>query len=230
MKVLALDTATTDLVTGIVDTDTGESIDRVISGTRAHNEQLIPTIEELLADASLTYADLSAIVVGTGPGPFTGLRVGMATASALGVALHLPVHGVCTLDAIAHGRTGEWLVAIDARRKEVYWATYVDGERRSGPNVSKPETLDLSAAGLASPASALLVFPESIAPRLPEDIADLPSEWATPRAEGLVACADLSAEPEPLVPLYLRRPDAVEPKAKPRSAALVGGNEETPAS
>ena len=230
MKVLALDTASTDLVTGIVDTDTGESIDRVISGTRAHNEQLIPTIEELLADASLTYADLSAIVVGTGPGPFTGLRVGMATASALGVALHLPVHGVCTLDAIAHGRTGEWLVAIDARRKEVYWATYVDGERRSGPNVSKPETLDLSAAGLASPASALLVFPESIAPRLPEDIADLPSEWATPRAEGLVACADLSAEPEPLVPLYLRRPDAVEPKAKPRSAALVGGNEETPAS
>ena len=230
MKVLALDTATTDLVTGIVDTDTGESIDRVISGTRAHNEQLIPTIEELLADASLTYADLSAIVVGTGPGPFTGLRVGMATASALGVALPLPVHGVCTLDAIAHGRTGEWLVAIDARRKEVYWATYVDGERRSGPNVSKPETLDLSAAGLASPASALLVFPESIAPRLPEDIADLPSEWATPRAEGLVACADLSAEPEPLVPLYLRRPDAVEPKAKPRSAALVGGNEETPAS
>ena len=106
----------------------------------------------------------------------------------------------------------------------------MDGERRSGPNVSKPETLDLSAAGLASPASALLVFPESIAPRLPEDIADLPSEWATPRAEGLVACADLSAEPEPLVPLYLRRPDAVEPKAKPRSAALVGGNEETPAS
>lgn len=230
MKVLALDTATTDLVTGIVDTDTGESIDRVISGTRAHNEQLIPTIEELLADASLTYADLSAIVVGTGPGPFTGLRVGMATASALGVALNLPVHGVCTLDAIAHGRAGERLVAIDARRKEVYWATFADGERRSGPNVSKPETLDLSAVGLASPESTRLVFPESIAPRLPESIADLPREWATPRAAGLVACADLSAEPEPLVPLYLRRPDAVEPQAKPRSAALVGGNEEKPAS
>ena len=175
MKVLALDTATTDLVTGIVDTDTGDSIDRVISGTRAHNEQLIPTIEELLADAYLTYPDLSAIVVGTGPGPFTGLRVGMATASALGVALHVPVHGVCTLDAIAHGRTGEWLVAIDARRKEVYWATYDEGERRSGPNVSKPETLDLSAAGLSSPETARLVFPESIAPRLPEGIADLPA-------------------------------------------------------
>lgn len=230
MKVLALDTATTDLVTGIVDTDTGDSIDRVISGTRAHNEQLIPTIEELLADAYLTYPDLSAIVVGTGPGPFTGLRVGMATASALGVALHVPVHGVCTLDAIAHGRTGEWLVAIDARRKEVYWATYDEGERRSGPNVSKPETLDLSAAGLSSPETARLVFPESIAPRLPEGIADLPREWATPRAAGLVACADLSAEPAPLVPLYLRRPDAVEPQTKPRSAALVGGIEDTPES
>ena len=230
MKVLALDTATTDLVTGIVDTDTGESIDRVISGTRAHNEQLIPTIEKLLADASLTYPDLSAIVVGTGPGPFTGLRVGMATASALGVALDLPVHGVCTLDAIAHGRAGEWLVAIDARRKEVYWATYDEGARRSGPNVSKPETLDLSAAGLASPDSVRLVFPESIAPRLPEGIAGLPREWATPRAAGLVACADLSAEPAPLVPLYLRRPDAVEPQSKPRSAALVGGIEDTPES
>lgn len=230
MKVLALDTATTDLVTGIVDTDTGDSIDRVISGTRAHNEQLIPTIEELLADASLAYLDLSAIVVGTGPGPFTGLRVGMATASALGVALHVPVHGVCTLDAIAHGRMGEWLVAIDARRKEVYWATYDEGERRSGPNVSKPESLDLSAAGLSSPESTRLVFPESIAPRLPEGIADLPREWATPRAAGLVACADLSAEPAPLVPLYLRRPDAVEPQTKPRSAALVGGIEDTPES
>ena len=223
MKVLALDTATTDLVTGIVDTDTGESIDRVISGTRAHNEQLIPTIEELLAAASLTYADLSAIVVGTGPGPFTGLRVGMATASALGVALHLPVHGVCTLDAIAHGRTGEWLVAIDARRKEVYWATYADGKRLSGPNVSKPETLELGTAGVSGADTTRLVFPESIAPRLSEDIAGLPREWATPRAAGLVACADLSTEPAPLVPLYLRRPDAVEPRAKPRSAALVGG-------
>ena len=194
MKVLALDTATTDLVTGIVDTTTGESVDRVVSDTRAHNEQLIPTIEQLLNDASLTYPDLSAIVVGTGPGPFTGLRVGMATASALSVALGLAVHGVCTLDAIAQGREGEWLVAIDARRKEVYWATR-------------------------------LVFPEAIAPRLPEALAGLPREWVTPRAAGLVACADLDSEPAPLVPLYLRRPDAKVPQATPRSTALIGGTE-----
>ena len=71
MKVLALDTATTDLVTGVVDTETGESTDRVLADTRAHNEQLIPTVEALLDDVSLTYSDLSAIVVGTGPGPFT---------------------------------------------------------------------------------------------------------------------------------------------------------------
>lgn len=215
MKVLALDTATTDLVTGVVDTETGESTDRVLADTRAHNEQLIPTVEALLDDVSLTYSDLSAIVVGTGPGPFTGLRVGMATASALGVALGLPVHGVCTLDAIAHGREGEWLVAIDARRKEVYWATYSNARRVSGPEVSKPEEL--------SSAAARLVFPESIAPRLPEALAGLPREWATPRAKGLVACADLDAEPAPLVPLYLRRPDAKVPKSAPRSAALVGG-------
>ena len=107
--------------------------------------------------------------------------------------------------------------------KEVYWATYADGKRLSGPNVSKPETLELGTAGVSGADTTRLVFPESIAPRLPEDIAGLPREWATPRAAGLVACADLSAEPAPLVPLYLRRPDAVEPKAKPRSAALVGG-------
>ena len=61
MKVLALDTATTDLVTGVVDTETGESTDRVLADTRAHNEQLIPTVEALLDDVSLTYADLSAL-------------------------------------------------------------------------------------------------------------------------------------------------------------------------
>ena len=218
MKVLALDTATTDLVTGIVDTTTGESVDRVVSDTRAHNEQLIPTIEQLLNDTSLTYPDLSAIVVGTGPGPFTGLRVGMATASALGVALGLPVHGVCTLDAIAQGREGEWLVAIDARRKEVYWATYSEGRRVSGPEVTRPEHLTVPAGF-----SPRLVFPEAIAPRLPEALAGQLREWDTPRAAGLVACADLESEPAPLVPLYLRRPDAKVPQATPRSTALISG-------
>ncbi len=219
MLVLAIDTATADLVTGLVET-TPEGhpeavIDRVISGTRAHNEQLIPTIEELLAEAGKTYADLDAIVVGSGPGPFTGLRVGMATAQALGVALDIPVHGVCTHDAIANGRMGRWLVATDARRKEVYWAAYESGRRVAGPEVAKPETLADPQAGALN-----VAIPESLAGRLPESLAACPRQEASPRARGLVAVADLDSQPGPLVPLYLRRPDAVPPALKPVSPAL----------
>ena len=102
MRVLAIDTATTALVTGVVDTATGQTTERVLEDTRAHNELLIPTITEVLAEAEMEYSDLDAVVTGVGPGPFTGLRVGMATASALADALSIPLHGVCTHDAIAH--------------------------------------------------------------------------------------------------------------------------------
>ncbi|APT93192.1 peptidase M22 [Corynebacterium phocae] len=209
MHVLAIDTSTQDLVTGLVGPD--DTVDKVIVGTRAHNELLIPTIEELLAVAGLNYAALDAVVVGCGPGPFTGLRVGMSTAQALGVALEIPVHGVCSLDAIAHGSQGELLVATDARRKEVYWATYRDGRRVSGPDVTKPAELKQQAQAV--------VFPAHIEP--PEHLAGLPRTEISPRAAGLVACAALDQQPEPLVPLYLRRPDAVPPKAKPVSPALT---------
>ena len=90
MRVLAIDTATTALVTGVVDTATGQSTERVLEDTRAHNELLIPTITEVLAEAGMEYSDLEAVVTGVGPGPFTGLRVGMATASALADALSIP--------------------------------------------------------------------------------------------------------------------------------------------
>lgn len=227
MRVLALDTSTSDLITGLVDTESGVVVDQVIVDTRAHNELLVPTVERLLADAAVTYADLDAIVVGCGPGPFTGLRVGMATASALGVALGIPVHGVCSHDAIAQGREGRWVVATDARRKEVYWAAYADGERVAGPDVVKPEVLGeaLVAVGVAAESVDSVVLPEALAPRLAEELAGLPRTEGTPRAEQLVAVAQaagpLDGEAAPLVPLYLRRPDAVPPKEKPRSAALT---------
>ena len=89
MRVLAIDTATTALVTGVVDTATGQTTERVLEDTRAHNELLIPTITEVLAEAEMEYSDLDAVVTGVGPGPFTGLRVGMATASALADALSI---------------------------------------------------------------------------------------------------------------------------------------------
>jgi len=213
--VLAIDTSTPDLVTGLVDTTTGNTHDRVIPGTRAHNEQLTPTVRALLADAGVTFPDLDAVVVGCGPGPFTGLRVGMASGAAFGDALGIPVHGVCSHDAIARRLpAGRALVATDARRREIYWATYDDGVRTTGPGVDKP-------AELAVPHDVdVISVPGHLAAQLPEALQDLPRHDLAPDAASLVAVADLAATPEPLVPLYLRRPDAVPPKAVPKSPAI----------
>lgn len=209
MLVLALDTATTDLVAGVVDGERVVAETRV--ATRAHNERLMPEITRLLAEAGVEFSDVGAIVVGCGPGPFTGLRVGMSTASALGQALGIPVHGVCTHDAVAVELEGDALVVTDARRREVYWARYAGGERVAGPDVCKP-------ADLASPAVDVISVPEALAGQL---LIDAPSvTYQPPTPAGLVAAANLDADPEPLVPLYLRRPDAVPPKQAPKSPAL----------
>lgn len=215
MLVLAIDTSTPDLVTGVVDTEAGRCFDRVISGTRAHNEQLTPTVQAVLSDAEMNFADLDAIVVGCGPGPFTGLRVGMASAAAFGDALGIPVHGVCSHDAIAQRiPAASALVATDARRREVYWATYRDGARTAGPDVIAPAELVLSHE------VEVVSVPAHLVEKLPENLQALKTYDFTPTAAGLVAVASLDSTPEPLVPLYLRRPDAQEPKAVPRSPAI----------
>lgn len=219
MRVLAIDTATTALVTGVVDTESGQLTQRVLADTRAHNERLMPTILEVMSEAGLELGNLDAIVAGVGPGPFTGLRVGMATAQALADALSIPLHGVCTHDAIAHAALAgaeekdAALVATDARRKEIYWAIYRAGQRLAGPDVSKPG--ELSVQDIAQ-----VVIPEKLADQLPDELAALPRSEAAPTAEGLVAVAQLGAEPAPFVPMYLRRPDAVPPKKQQLSAAI----------
>jgi tRNA threonylcarbamoyl adenosine modification protein YeaZ len=185
--ILAIDTATPAVTAGVV-RRAGEAIDvlaeRVTLDARAHAEQLTPNAVAALAEAGVGVEDLEAIVVGCGPGPFTGLRVGMATAAAYGHALGVPVHGVCSLDAIGIGTAGEVLVVTDARRREVYWARYRDGVRVDGPAVAAPADVPGAGEALAQP------------PRYPT-------------AAGLVrAVADWTSEPAPLVPLYLRRPDA----------------------
>lgn len=219
MRVLAIDTATTALVTGVVDTESGQTTQRVLADTRAHNERLMPTILEVMSEAGLELGNLDAIVAGMGPGPFTGLRVGMSTASALADALSIPLHGVCTHDAIAHtalagaNEKDAALVATDARRKEIYWATYRAGQRLMGPEVAKPG--DLTLEGIAQ-----IIIPEKLADQLPEELATLPRSEGAPTAEGLVAVARLDAEPAPFVPMYLRRPDAVPPKKQQLSPAI----------
>ena len=199
--VLALDTATPAVTAGIVRLDGSERAvlsERVTVDARAHAERLTPNVLAALADAALTMADLDAVVVGCGPGPFTGLRAGMATAAAYGHALGIPVHGVCSLDAIGVRTTGDTLVVTDARRREVYWARYRDGVRIDGPAVNAPADVDPGTA------RAVAGSPEHAA------LFDLPRcEPVCPTPAGLVAAvADWSDNPAPLVALYLRRPDA----------------------
>lgn len=205
MIVLALDTATPAVTAGIVRLeDLATLAERVTVDARAHAERLTPNVIEALAAAGLTMADLDAVVVGCGPGPFTGLRAGMATAAAYGHALGIPVHGVCSLDGIGRLTSGDTLVVTDARRREVYWARYHDGVRTDGPAVNAPADVD------AGPARAVAGSPEHAA------LFDLPRcEPVYPTPAGLaMAVPDWSAEPAPLVALYLRRPDAKPLAAK----------------
>lgn len=207
--VLALDTATPAVIAGVV--SVGDRIqvlaERVTVDARAHAEQLTPNVVGALADAGLTVTDLDAVVVGCGPGPFTGLRVGMASAAAYGHALDIPVYGVCSLDAIGietavTASASTVLVVTDARRREVYWALYGSGGRVGGPAVDAPADVPADADAVAgSPDHAALFDLPRVAP-------------AYPTPSGLVRVTDWTTKPEPLVPLYLRRPDAKPPSLR----------------
>jgi tRNA threonylcarbamoyl adenosine modification protein YeaZ len=205
--VLAIDTATPAVTAGVVRRADGAVevlAEHVTLDPRAHAERLTPNALAALADAGVSMSDLTAVVVGCGPGPFTGLRVGMATAAAYAHALDVPVFGVCSLDAIGVDTTGDALVVTDARRREVYWARYRDGVRVDGPAVTAP-------ADVAADADAVAGSPEHTA------LFDLPRLAPTyPTASGLVRAVDWSVAPAPLIPLYLRRPDATPPGERRR--------------
>ncbi|RRR44372.1 tRNA (adenosine(37)-N6)-threonylcarbamoyltransferase complex dimerization subunit type 1 TsaB [Mycolicibacter terrae] len=210
--ILAIDTATPAVTAGLVAPDRCTVLaERLTVDARAHAERLTPNVLAALADAGLGMGDLAAVVVGCGPGPFTGLRVGMASAAAYGHALGIPVYGVCSLDAIGVHTTGAALVVTDARRREVYWARYRDGIRVAGPAVSAPADVDPgdAVAVAGSPAHAGLF--------------GLPTlDVSYPTSAGLVAAVrDWDAEPGPLVPMYLRRPDA-KPAASATPLVTLG--------
>lgn len=217
MLVLALDTATAAVTVALGErAPGGEFRLRAESNTvdrRRHAELLAPSIAAVLDQAGAARADLSAIAVGTGPGPYTGLRVGLATARALGSVLGIPVHGVCTLDVLAwrSGRTEPFVAATDARRKEVYWARYDSaGVRAAGPAVGKPA--DAAEPGLPVIGAGGLLYAGTLAGQEPA----LPSAAAL--AEIVVTRLGGGAGPELLapVPLYLRTPDAREPGPRKR--------------
>lgn len=211
MLVLAIDTATPAVTAGLVELPAAGQArvldERVTVAARGHAELLAPQVKAVLAGRTP-----AAVVCGVGPGPFTGLRVGMVTAAALGDAFGVPVHGVCSLDAIAAEAADldGLLVATDARRREVYWATYRRGLRTEGPQVQRPAELAgrLPELGVTAAAGA--------GARLYADVLGVPlvdADYPTPGGLVAVAAGALRADltPGPLVPLYLRRPDAVEP-------------------
>ncbi|WP_139978022.1 tRNA (adenosine(37)-N6)-threonylcarbamoyltransferase complex dimerization subunit type 1 TsaB [Nocardioides litoris] len=209
---LALDTASPQVAVAVLDDEGATAAELRSEETMRHGEQLAPLLERALAEAGIQRFDVTAVAVGVGPGPYTGLRVGLVTARTLGFVLDVPVYGVCSLDALALEAVvtgavdGPFLVATDARRKEVYLAAYdVDGTRTSGPAVDKPATVAAGLADADTPVvgeGALLypeAFPRAVGPQRPS-AAWLGRAVVDERAELL--------DPEPL---YLRRPDAEVP-------------------
>lgn len=209
MLLLAFDTATPAITVAIHD---GSDVvaEAAGEGAMAHGELLAPAIESALADAGASMSDLTDVAVGVGPGPFTGLRVGVVTALTLGATLGLATHGVCSLDILAADLVGrgtiddEFLVATDARRKEVYWAHYrphdAQAERLDGPHVSYPADLAALHPGMPVLGRGATLYPDVLT------VLDGPVD---PSAAALARAVALgSVEELPLEPLYLRRPDA----------------------
>lgn len=231
MLVLALDTSGAAVTAALHD---GRAVvaGRSTPDARRHAELLAPSIAAVLDEAGASRGDITAVAVGVGPGPFTGLRAGVVTARVLGLALGVEVVGVCSLDALALqvardlragagslGSAGPFAVATDARRHELYWALYEhpsdpDGvpRRLSGPAVTAPTELP-HAVPVAGRGATL--YPEEFAhPAGPLDVdAGAVAELAV---RALSSGPSDRADLLPPEPLYLRRPDAAPPGARKR--------------
>ncbi len=222
MLILGIDTSTSAIAVGLSDgASVLASLARV--DARGHTEHLAPLVVALLGDAGVTPRDLTGVVVGTGPGPFTGLRVGMVTGVTMAHALGIAVHGLCSLDVLAHqvarSRSGAGaqglLVATDARRREVYWARYqVSGSsvaRVSGPAVDRPAEVPQGARSLPTAGRGPVLYPD-LFPVAVEPLDVDAGVLALVGAQAVAAGADL-----PVEPLYLRRPDALTTAERARA-------------
>lgn len=227
---LALDTSAGIAVSVV------EMVDSVVGPTRAHRrspdarhhaELLAPMITEALAEAGAHRTDLRAVVVGTGPAPFTGLRAGLVTARTLAFALGIPVHGVCSLDALAAQAyaagvaTEEPVLAVtDARRREVYAARYHAAGQTEGPDVARvtgPVVDTPAAVAAALHDGAVVIGPG--AELYPEDLPPAPGGPTVidPAVLAQLAVTRAARGAElPTEPLYLRRPDVTPAAGRKR--------------
>jgi len=211
--VLALDTATPASTAAVAEV-TGDALhglaERRTVDPRAHGELLAPQIRATLAEAGVRPMDLAAIVAGIGPGPFTGLRVGLATAASMGQALGVPTYGVCSLDGLGLAAgPGRVLVATDARRHEVYYAIYLDGRRATEPQVARPADLKVTADRAVG--EGALKYSEIIGLPIDEHVLYPPGAALISLAAGRIR---ERAAGDRLTPLYLRRPDALASAAR----------------
>lgn len=227
MLVLAFDTATPAVTVALHD-GTHVLAETTTVDARRHGELLASSIDAVLAEAGAGRLDITAVAAGTGPGPYTGLRAGLVTARVLGSALGVPVYGVCTLDVVAAdvasmGTAGGqgFIVATDARRREVYWARYdADGRRLDGPAVDFPADVAETAAGMGAGRAAddpgrPGILTAGVGARLYPGVLGEPIEPSYPAA-GILAgiAAQQLAAGKPgsgAEPIYLRRPDARVP-------------------
>ena len=212
-----------------IDTSTAVSVavhggpDWAVAGTddpRGHAEHVAPLVQQVLGRAGLTPADVTDVVVGNGPGPFTGLRVGIVTGLVFGHARGIPVHGVCSLDGLAQDAAeavgdGELLVATDARRKEVYWARYRveagQARRLTAPAVARPADLPEDLRELPTAGRGPVLYPDLFT--RPLDVLDVSAGTLGSIAEQRLSRGDAL----PVEPLYLRRPDALTTAERGRS-------------
>ena len=225
MLVLAFDTATPAVTVALHD-GTHVLAETTTVNARRHGELLASSIDAVLAEAGAGRLDITAVAAGTGPGPYTGLRAGLVTARVLGSALGVPVYGVCTLDVVAAGvaSTGTaagqgFIVATDARRREVYWARYdADGRRLDGPAVGFPA--DVAGTVVAETAAGRVanspgILTAGMGALLYPGVLGEPIEPCYPAAgtlAGIAARQVAAGEPgSGAEPIYLRRPDARVP-------------------
>ncbi len=212
---LAIDTSTV-VCAGLARGDEA-LVGEAIGDQTSHAELLADSVARQLDEVGAEFAEITRVVIGVGPGPFTGLRVGIATAKTLAWLGGVEPKGVCSLDVLAlqYARAtaveGEFIIASDARRKELYWARYdASGRRLGDPQVTAPT--DLPALPVGGPGAQLYtdVLAGGVA-------SDAPSELdAAFMAAHIDDLADAGTEP-----LYLRKPDAEMPKT--RKSTLTSG-------
>lgn len=210
MTVLGIDTSSEASSVALL-LDDGTVVEETVVDGRRHAEVLAPALARLASPLP----PLSLIAVGVGPGPYTGLRVGIATAQAIGLALGVRVVGICSLDAIAAGAgLSDGIVSTDARRRERYWAQYRGGARVAGPHVCPTDEVPPHGTHVQELPSAAAVARLALAwqhdPVRAVDAAMLAAHGEDDGGTARMIAGATLLEPRPL---YVRRADAAEPKA-----------------